>query len=232
MGSYTGPTHRLTDDSPVNMDPVTMQELSAVLKGMTAHKAAGPDNIPSEALGGQQKLPLLNLFNNALLVGVVPQDWSTAVVAEVHKRGTMADPNNYRPISLLSTSYKLFARILQERLKMATDGKLSCTQYGFRATRSSSPAIHVARRLIESARRHGSTLYVQLLDWTQAFDKLHPQAVSQALARHGAIYQSPTFTVRAAGNRSHFAQASSGIRQGCPLSPYVFLLLCAQHDYG
>ena len=108
MGSYTGPTHRLTDDSPVNMDPVTMQELSAVLKGMTANKAPGPDNIPSEALGGQQKLPLLNLFNNALLVGVVPQDWSTAVVAEVHKRGTMADPNNYRPISLLSTSYKPF----------------------------------------------------------------------------------------------------------------------------
>ena len=198
------------------MDPITLEELAALLKGMASHKAPGPDNVLAETLQWLSKAkrqPLLDLFNNALLTGVIPQEWTTAVV---HK----ADPNNYRPISLLSTSYKLFARILQKRLEGAIDSKLRSTHYGCGATRSTSQAIQVVRGLIESAERRGSTLYVQLLDWTSAFDKVHHQAVSQALSRHGvspefvkvveAIYQCPTFTVRAAGKASQTSQAVFG----------------------
>ena len=176
----------------------------------------------------------------ALLTGVIPQEWYTARVAEVYKKGTMADPNNYRPISLLSTSCKLFARILQKRLEAAIDSKLRSTQYGFRATRSTSQAIHVARRLVESAERRGSTLCIQLLDWTQAFHKVHPQAVSQALSRHGvtpefirvveAIYQSH---LHSQGCRKDKPALTGQLRDSAGMSVVpVSVSGGAQHDHG
>ena len=64
-GDYTGPTHRVADDSPVNMEPITLEELAKVLKGMASHKAPGPDNIPAEALqwlSSAYRQPLVDLF--------------------------------------------------------------------------------------------------------------------------------------------------------------------------
>ena len=58
---------------------------------------------------------LLDILNQALTAGRIPQEWQQALVVEIYKgKGSTADPNNYRPISLLSTAYKLMARILQQ----------------------------------------------------------------------------------------------------------------------
>ena len=43
-----------------------------------------------------------------------PQDWQKALVVEIHKgKGSLTDPNNYRPVSLLSSRYKLMAHIIK-----------------------------------------------------------------------------------------------------------------------
>ena len=147
----------------------------------------------------------------------------------------MADPNNYQPISLLSTAYQLLARVLQQRLEKGLEPYLRDTQYGFRSGRSTSQPIHVVRRLLERAERTESSLYVLLLDWKKAFDKVNVQALEIALCWYGvpcnivnlisSIYTSQLFTVKAAGQTSAVLEAKSGIRQGCPLSPYLFLIL-------
>ena len=75
----------------------------------------------------------------------------------------MGDPQDYRPISLLSTTHKLFARILKRRLERQL--MASCEAH----SSASEPRGRRHRRscrLIESAERHGPTLYVHLLDWT------------------------------------------------------------------
>ena len=88
----------------------------------------------------------------------------------------------------------------------------------------------------------GQSLYTILLDWEKAFDKIHPDALLTALTRYGVpqhlttliknIYTSPQLTVSAAGKQSTTAEASSGIRQGCPLSPYLFFIVhgMVMHD--
>ena len=118
----------------------------------------------------------------------------------------------YRPISLLSTAYKLFARIMQTRLEQAIDHKLRPTQYGFRKNRSTSQPIHIIRRLLEKAERKGESLYILFLDWEKAFDKIHPQALVASLQRFGVsqqyiniiinIYTKPEFQVRTLGVHS------------------------------
>ena len=56
-------------------------------------------------------------------------------MVEIYKgKGAHTDPEMYRPISLLCTAYKMFARILQTRLEAAIDHKLRPTQFGFRKT--------------------------------------------------------------------------------------------------
>ena len=81
----------------------------------------------------------------------------------------------------------------------------------------------------------GKPLYMLLIDWEKAFDKIHPDALQYALHRMGvpqhyidllkAITIDPQFTVAYKGQESQPATASSGIRQGCPLSPYLFLIV-------
>ena len=106
--------------------------------------------------------------------------------------------------------------------------------------RSTTQAIHVARRRIESADRHGSTLHVKLLDWT-VFHKLHPQAVPQALARHGvspefitlveAIYRCPIHSPGRRTNQLATFTGQFGDSAGLPAFP-LLVPGGARHDHG
>ena len=133
---YTGPTDPIHPAAAVDLTPITSAELKAALKELAHNKAPGPDGIPAEAW------QWLDEHNQA----------AQAIVVEIYKgKGPLTDPASYRPISLLSTSYKLFAKLLHSRLQAALDDRLRETQYGFRATRSTSQPIHIIRRLMERA---------------------------------------------------------------------------------
>jgi hypothetical protein len=166
-----------------------------------------------------------------------------AGVVEIYKgKGKHTDPKMYRPINLLNTAYNLFARRLQSRLGTALDHKLRATQFGFRQARSYSQPIHIVRRLQEWAERKNTTLYMLFLDWEKAFDK-SPQkhtsphcrdfGVSEAVSRIiPALYREPLFRVKDNQSTSSTRKAGTGIRQGCPLSPYLFLVIhsAIMHD--
>ena len=127
---------------------------------------------------------LLDILNEALTAGTIPQDLQKALVVEIYKaKGSLTDPNNYCPISLLSTAYKLMARIVQQRLEKAIDDRLRPSQYGFRTGRATSQPVHILRRLLEKAERTGTSLYVLLLDWKQAFDRVSVEALEVAMQR-------------------------------------------------
>ena len=167
--------------------PFTVEELDAALHKASRNKSAGVDDIPTEAwqsLTEDNRQKLLDILNQARTAGHIPQEWKQALVVEISKgKGSTADPNNYRPISLLSTAYKLMARIVQQRLEKAID--LRDTQFGFRAGHSTSQPVHVLRRLLEKAERTDDSLYVLLLHWRQAFDKVNIEALEVAMQRMG-----------------------------------------------
>ena len=124
MGPSTTPLRG--QPSPSSTTPGWTSHQSPSLKWTTRspnlpkNRAAGIDDIPTEAwqwLDSNNRTYLLNLRNDAWTSQVIPQEWQTALVVETYKtKGALADPNNYRPISFLSTAYKLLARIWQQRL--------------------------------------------------------------------------------------------------------------------
>lgn len=66
-----------------------------------------------------------------------PEGWRGGVIVPLHKKGNPNVAGNYREITLLSAAYKLYARILDERLKVDIEEKkiLGDTQAGFRKGR-------------------------------------------------------------------------------------------------
>ena len=126
----------------VLLNPITTAELQAALKQLAHNKAPGPDTLPAEAwqwLDQHNQQALVRVLNQSLPTATIPDDWHAATVVEIYKgTGPLTDPASYRPISLLSTSHKLFAKIIHNRLQAAIDDRLRDTQFGFRAARSTS----------------------------------------------------------------------------------------------
>ena len=78
---------------------------------------------------------LTKLFNMVWRVVKAPCDWRNAVIVSIHKKGSKMDCTNYRGISLMSIIGKVFARVLNVRVKVLTADKLTDEQGGFRAGR-------------------------------------------------------------------------------------------------
>ena len=98
----------------------TEEEVERAIKRMKRHKAQGMDGITSDIikLGRPIVLTYLtNIFNNILKTKQIPDSWHEAKIVILFKKGDPKDIKNYRPISLLSHSYKIFTRLLQTRIE-------------------------------------------------------------------------------------------------------------------
>jgi len=227
------------DDGPFRLD-----ELHGALKRAKNNKQPGPDDIRMELLkwlDDANRQCLLNLINKWWIQREAPKELFAARVVPLYKKGDTDNAANYRPISLLSSLYKIYMMMIRQRMQDAIDDKLSPTQYGFRPNKSTSHAIYVIRRIQDYAESKGTRLSLSLLDWEKAFDKIQHDKLILALKRMGFnahfcdviknCYRDPTFFVKDAYGCSSHKRQSAGIRQGCPLSPYLFVIVMSCVDF-
>ena len=94
-----------------------------------------------------------------------------ARVVLIYKKGDTNKFENYRPISLPNTLYKIFAAILQRRISEKLDQHLQRTQFGFRKDKSTGDEIHLIRRVIKISESTQNHLHLVLLDWEKQSTK-------------------------------------------------------------
>ena len=228
-------------------DEFTDTELQTAPKASKKRKSSGGDDVPAEfwqtCLHNEAGCPgrLFNWLRDFCCKmwhdRAMPNSWHRAQVACLFKKGDPACPDNYRPISLVQVGYKLFSSMILRRLKAAgVENKLWKSQFGFRSGHGTSDAIFVARRMME--RCHNSkdqSMILLALDWAKAFDSIDPASLIQALRRFGLpqhyldmianIYTNREFVVVDHGNKSQTHRQLFGISQGCPLSPFLFVMV-------
>ncbi|MEL7307279.1 MAG: reverse transcriptase family protein, partial [Pseudomonadota bacterium] len=149
----------------------------------------------------------------------------------LHKKGDKSDPSNYRPISLLSHTYKIFMKIMQRRLDKILDANQPRDQAGFRKGFSTMDHIQVMNQLMEKTREYNLPLYVAFVDYEKAFDSVKHKDLFAALHNQGIrgkiyrllelIYSKAKARIKLETLGRKFS-VKRGVRQGDPLSPKLF----------
>ncbi|XP_078357393.1 uncharacterized protein LOC144642296 [Oculina patagonica] len=201
-------------------------------------KAAGTDSVPAEALKvdiGTSTEILYRLFENIWEEEEIPKDWKEGLLIKLPKKGDLRVCSNYRGITLLSVPGKVLNRILLERMKAAVDNQLRDQQAGFRQDRSCTDHIATLRIIVEQSLEWNSALYVNFIDYEKAFDSVDRETLWKLLKHYGIpekiitliqrTYEGMSCRVVHRGQLSDCFNVRTGVRQGCLLSPFMFLLV-------
>ena len=163
----------------------------------------------------------------------VPQDWKGFQV-KLPKKSEQGECENHREIMLLSVPGKVFNRML-ERLKTTVDKKPRDHQTGFRKERSCIDQITTLRIIItEQLLEWNASLYVTFVDFEKAFDNLDRKSLWKLMRHYGIpekfvtiiknTYDGTSCRVLHEGTLSDKFEVKTGVRKGCLLSPFMFLL--------
>ena len=216
--------------------PPTQDELNNAVAHLSNGKSPGMDGIPSEVLksGNQVMLPPLHrLLSRCWEEGSVPQNMKNALVTTLYKnKGEKGSCDNYRGISLLSTTGKAFARVLLGRLHTLAERILPESQCGFRAQRSTIDMIFTLKQLQEKCREQRRPLYIAFVDMAKAFDTVCRPALYMVLQSIGcppkllklvsSFHDGMCSSIQYEGSRSREFLVGNGVKQGCVLAPTLF----------
>jgi len=167
----------------------------------------------------------------------VPDEWRQGIIVKIPKKGDIGDCNNWRSITLLSVPGKVFCTyiILLQRIRDAVDATLRDEQAGFRKGRSCAEQIFALRNIIEQCVEFQQPLSINFVDFKKAFDSVHRESLWNIARLYGilqlhvnifrTLYRHSRCCVKTEDGFTEFFDIITGVRQGCILSPFLFLLV-------
>ena len=218
--------------------PISLAEIEAAIVKLQNLKSPAGDFIINEYIKTSKDLmlPIYHaLFNHILNTGIIPNQWLEGIILPIYKnKGDPLDPNNYRPITLLSCLGKLFTSVLNSRLTRFLDDndRLCENQAGFRKQYSTIDHIFTLNSIVELLRSNKKKIFTTFVDFSKAFDSVWRTGLLSKLIKNGItgsfftviknMYQNIKSCVSINGELSAFFSCDRGVRQGENLSPALF----------
>ena len=169
---------------------VTVPGVEKLLLNLKPHKAAGPDAILPRTLKdfATEIAPVLTfIFNKSLSSSTIPDDWRTANVTPIFKKGERYLPSNYIPISLTCICYKIQEHKIVSNIMAHLDKHsiLYRWQYGFRATHSTDTQLTTFVHELSQNLDQRKQTDVIILDFSKAIDKVSHKHLALKLKYYG-----------------------------------------------
>uniref|UniRef100_A0A8C5QS28 Reverse transcriptase domain-containing protein n=1 Tax=Leptobrachium leishanense TaxID=445787 RepID=A0A8C5QS28_9ANUR len=217
--------------------PFSEEDFYKVIRALPKGKAPGPDGLSTLYYQNFASLvpTLTALFNNIKTTGQVPPEMLLATVVTLPKPGKPPTHcANFRPISLLNVDIKLYAKLLASRVAPLLPKLIHPDQTGFVQGKQTCDNTRRLFDIIDLANRSGTPGLLLSLDAEKAFDRMHWGFMRQTLEAFQfpalfiqsvmALYSTPSAKVLSMGFSSPTFPITNGTRQGCPLSPLIFVL--------
>ncbi|KAG6929358.1 hypothetical protein G0U57_005982, partial [Chelydra serpentina] len=174
------------------------------------------------------------VWAESLQGGVLPLSCRQAVLALLPKKGDLRDLRNWRPVSLLSTDYKVVAKAISLRLGSVLADVVHPDQTYTVPGRIILDNLYLVRDLLELGCRDGLSFALLSLDQEKAFDRVDHGYLLSTLRAFGfwpqfvdflqVLYASAECLVRLNWTLTEPVSFGRGVRQGCPLSGQLYAL--------
>ena len=228
----------LDEDARNSLDqPITLNDVKSALAVVATNKSPGIDGLPYDFYSNFFDMlgnDIVDVYNDIFNSGIMSKTQRTSIVTLLKKKGDQSDPTNWRPISLLNADYKIIAKILQMKLSKFMPDIVNEYQTCSVPGRSIHNNMLLIRDIIDYSVIKKSPCTIISIDQYKAFDTVNWSFLFKVLKKLNfgdqfckwisILYNNILSRIIINGNISDPISLSRGVRQGCPVSPLLYVL--------